>query len=389
MALIKRFPLVLAASLASTIGGLPFNTLPVVLGALGASLGLSATTLGDLAGTLFAGYFAGTLLALTMIDRLDWRWVTVAAAVGTSVAYAVSAQSGATALPAVLAVMGLFSALMTALGLRVLAQLPDKEQAFGFRQSTELWITAAVLFVLPPFVIAPYGYRGLALALGALVLLLGLSARWLPRGPDQVAALGLRWLPAWRDAATAWVVLGFFFFYLAGNIGLWAFLGHYAVAAQLTPAESGLAFAVLKVLGGVAAVAVAVFGGALGILRGQWVALAGVTAGLLWLHFGQGLIGFAGGAWTWEFFFTVGCILQTATIASFDGSQRWVVLVPAAFAASSMIAPPIAGRLLEQVGPSALLWAAFAAAAVPALFYPRLLGPALQRRAMLTAGAPL
>ena len=55
MAGIKRFPLVLSASLASTIGGVPFNTLPVVLGAMGAALGLSAVQLGDLAGTLFAG----------------------------------------------------------------------------------------------------------------------------------------------------------------------------------------------------------------------------------------------------------------------------------------------------------------------------------------------
>ena len=51
MAGMQRFPLVLSASLASTIGGVPFNTLPVVLGTLGGTLGLSATALGDLAGT--------------------------------------------------------------------------------------------------------------------------------------------------------------------------------------------------------------------------------------------------------------------------------------------------------------------------------------------------
>lgn len=379
MAGMQRFPLVLSASLASTIGGVPFNTLPVVLGTLGGALGLSATALGDLAGTLFAGYFAGTLLALVFIDRLDWRWVTGAAAIGTAVAYAFSGMAKGVALSGALALLGLFAALMTALGLRVLAQLPNKEQAFGFRQSTELWLTAAVLFALPPLVIAPFGYPGLALALGGMALLLGLSAFALPRGPDAPATQA-RLLPGWQESRLAWVVLLFFFVYLAGNIGLWAFLGTYAEHAAMSPAQSGLAFAVLKVLGGVAAATVAIVGGRLGLLRGQWTALVGVSVGLLLLHSAAttGFLGFASGAWIWEFFFTVGCILQTATIARFDGSQRLVVLVPAAFAASSMIAPPIAGRLLQHAGPDALLWVTFALAAMPAVAYPLLLGPALR-----------
>jgi len=215
--------------------------------------------------------------------------------------------------------------------------------------------------------------------LGFMALALSGSAIALPRGPDAPGARLL--LPSWQASRLAWVVLGFFFIYLAGNIGLWAFLGEYAKHADMSPEQSGLAFAVLKILGGVAAAGVAVVGNRLGLLRGQALALAGVTIGLLLLHgFGPGgFAGFAGGAWTWEFFFTVGCILQTATIARFDGSQRLVVLVPAAFAASSMLAPPIAGRLLEQFGADTLLWAAFAASVIPALAYPVLLAPALRR----------
>ena len=393
MAGIKRFPLVLSASLASTIGGVPFNTLPVVLGAMGTALGLSAVQLGDLAGTLFAGYFAGTLLALVFIDRVNWRWLTLGSAVVTALAYLASGPvalahfGGAPLLPlsVALAVLGWSASLMTALGLRVLAQLPDKEQAFGFRQSTELWLTAGVLFALQTWVTTRYGYGGIVVVLSGMALLLSGSAIALPRGPDTPGAPML--LPSWQASRLAWVVLAFFFVYLAGNIGLWAFLGEYAKGANMTPEQSGLAFAVLKVLGGVAAASVAVVGNRLGLLRGQALALAGVTLGLLLLHgFGPGgFAGFAGGAWTWEFFFTVGCILQTATIARFDGSQRLVVLVPAAFAASSMVAPPIAGRLLEQYGADALLWAAFAASVIPALAYPVLLAPALRAAAPVPA----
>ena len=381
MALIKRFPLVLAASLASTIGGVPFNTLPVVLGALGSDLGLSAVQTGDLAGILFAGYFAGTLLALVFIDRVNWRTLTVGSAVVTALAYLASGPLALVGfgygqllpLSVALAVLGLASSLMTALGLRVLAQLPDKEQAFGFRQSTELWLTAGVLFGLQAWVITRHGYGGIVIVLAVMALALSASAIALPRGPEVPGEPVL--LPRWRDSRLAWAVLAFFFVYLAGNIGLWAFLGEYAKGADMSPSQSGLAFAGLKVLGGVAAAVVAVVGGRLGLLRGQTIALLGLTLGLLLLHGAGpgGFIGFAGGAWTWEFFFTVGCILQTATIARLDPSGRLVVLVPAAFAASSMVAPPLAGRLLAQSGTDALLWVAFVAALLPALAYPLLL----------------
>ncbi|MFM7066627.1 MAG: MFS transporter [Gammaproteobacteria bacterium] len=381
MALIKRFPLVLSASLASTIGGVPFNTLPVVLDAMGSALGLTAVQSGDLAGTLFAGYFAGTLLALVCIDRVNWRWLTIGSAVVTALAYfasgplALVGYSGGPLLPLsiALAILGLASSLMTALGLRVLAQLPEKEQAFGFRQSTELWLTAGVLFGLQTWVTTQYGYGGIVMVLGLMALVLSTSAITLPRGPEIPGEPML--LPRWADSRLAWAVLAVFFVYLAGNIGLWAFLGEYSKGANLTPEQSGIAFAVLKVLGGVAAAVVAVVGSRLGLLRGQAVALVGLTVGLLLLHGvgPAGFAGFAGGAWTWEFFFTVGCILQTATIARLDPSGRLVVLVPAAFAASSMVSPPIAGRLLANFGADALLWAAFAASVIPVLVYPLLL----------------
>jgi predicted MFS family arabinose efflux permease len=362
------FAFILSASVASTIGGLPFNTLPIVLGSLAAAYSLSPQQVGDLGGTMFLGYFGGTLLALFLIDRVNWRWMTAGAALGTAAAYAVSASAGVGSLAPALVVVGLFSSVMTSLGMRVLAQLPDTERAFAFRQSTELLTTSVVLFALPPLVVARWGYAGAAWSLAALVILLGLSAFRVPERADDPRAARVL-LPSLRTSGLGWLALLVFFVFLTGQIGLWAFLGKFADSAGLTPAENGTAFAVLKVLGGVAALSVAAIGQRIGVRLASILTLGGLALGCVLLAANAGFAGFAAGAWTWEFFLTAGCIYQTATIARFDPSQRLVVLVPAAFAAASMIGPPVAGRLIEAGSTSAALVMSLLAACIPVVFY--------------------
>jgi predicted MFS family arabinose efflux permease len=75
-----------------------------------------------------------------------------------------------------------------------------------------------------------------------------------------------------------------------------------------------------------------------------------VVLGLAMLASATGFGLFALGAWSWEFAFTCGCVLQTAEIARSDASGRAVVLVPAAFALASMVGPALAGRLLGDGG---------------------------------------
>lgn len=73
----KTMAIMLAASFASTIGGLPFNTLPILLGSMVDSLGFSVERVGLLGAVCFAGYLLGTLMAVVLIDRLNWRGCSV------------------------------------------------------------------------------------------------------------------------------------------------------------------------------------------------------------------------------------------------------------------------------------------------------------------------
>jgi MFS family permease len=336
---------ILAASFASTIGGLPFNALPVLLGSLADSYGLAPRTVGMIGSVCFAGYLAGTLGAPVWMNRLDWRVLTVVSAAGTAGSFALAAvQARLPVMVLAWALIGFFASTMTCLGMRVLADVPDAVRAFGVRQGTELSVTAAVLFALPPLVIARWQFRGAAWALALVVVLLAVSAVRLPRhplvAPNRAAG------PAKALPRASCFAIAMFFLFLAGNIGLWAFLERVAASLHIAPAEEGLAFAVLKLLGGLAAFATALVGERFGRQLPFVASTVLILLGLALLSSATGFVPFAIGAWCWEFAFTCGCVLQTAGIARTDATGRAIVLVPAAFALASMVGPGLAGRLL-------------------------------------------
>ena len=363
------FAFILSASLASTIGGLPFNVLPVMLGSLADSFKLDAQTTGLIGSICFAGYLVGTLGAPFWMNRVNWRVLTIVSAVGTAASFALSSQvSTLELLFVVWALIGFFASTMTCLGMRILSDLPDKVRAFGTRQGVELSVTAAVLFALPPLIISEYKYPGAALSLAAVVAVLGLSAFWVPTGAqtNEEASPGAAATGAYLPAA-AWQSLGLFFIFLVGNIGLWAFLERIGSSLQIAPAEMGIVFAVLKLLGGVAAFFTAAVGERVGPTRAAWWVVGAVGAGLVLLQTASAFIGFALGAWIWEFAFTCGCVFHAASIARSDASGRAVMLVPAVFALSSMAGPGLAGQIVANGNYLGLLAFALASTLLPAL----------------------
>lgn len=362
--------LMLAASLASTIGGLPFNTLPVLLGSLADSFHLPPEQVGLLGSICFGGYLLGTLGAPIWMNRLNWRLLTAIGAICTAVCFALSALVQALPLLYVSwACIGFFASTMTCMGMRVLSDQPNKERAFGVRQGVELSVTAAVLFALPSLLIARFHYAGAAWALAVLVLLLGLSAFWVPDGAHArlTSATDATANQPQRMPVTAWWALAVLWLFLVGNIGLWAFLERIGVHLSVSAADMGVVFAVLKLLGSVAAFFVATVGARFSLARGLSITFLGLIAGLGLLASASGFGFYAAGSWLWEFAFTCGCVLQTAHIARTDPTGRAIVLVPGAFALASIVGPGVAGKLMGAQGLEPVLWFALASSAVPVL----------------------
>lgn len=360
----------LAASVASSIGGLPFNTLPILLGAFADADGLSAATLGTLGSACTGGYLISTLLGPLWVDRIPWRFATLFASILTATALLWSGTSTATPyLP--LAVFGFAAGLMHSLGMRMVGEVANKERAFGVRLLTELIIVATLLYFLPSLIASQSLIGGMSL-LAVAVLVMAISAGFIPKGavvPSHAEPANNIESPSTGISRAAWVALSIFVLFACGQVALWVFIERIGRSIDVSANELGLVFAVLKVVGGLSAATVALLGDRLGNRWPHLLVLLFITLGVVMLAFPRDFWIYASGAWIWEGAFTIGCVYQTAAIAKLDTSNRLVVLVPAAFAISAFIGPELAGRLAESGGFAPLFWLAIGCAAIPAVAF--------------------
>lgn len=359
----------IAASVASSIGGLPFNTLPILLGAFADQLALGPADLGSLGSACTGGYLLSTMLGPLWVDRVPWRIATIVAAVGTAAALWWSANVAAAPLVP-LAAFGFAAGLMHSLGMRMVGEAANKERAFGLRLLTELVIVAALLFFLP-IVIASAAIRGGMGLLAIAVLVMAISAFFIPRGPatSDAQTASADSASASRVDAIGWFALGIFVLFACGQVALWVFVERIGRSIDVSAAEMGSVFAVLKVIGGASAALVALLGDRLGNRLPHLLGLLLISLGVALLALRTSFWVYAFGAWIWEGAFTMCCVYQTAAVARLDRSNKLVVLVPAAFAISAFIGPELAGRLAEANGFAPLFGLAIGCAAIPALAY--------------------
>lgn len=359
----------IAASVASSIGGLPFNTMPILLGAFADSLQLGPAELGRLGSACLGGYLVSTLLGPLWVDRAPWRPAAIFGALATAATALWSASTdGVPYLP--FAAFGFAAGLMHSLGMRMVNEAADKERAFGIRLFTELVLIASLLFFLPA-ALAAAGLMGGAQLLAVAAVVMGLSALVLPRGPvtDADTAQTAQTAASAGGAGSAgWIALGIFVLFACGQVALWVFLERIAQDVGADAAQMGLLFAVLKVVGGLSAALVAALGDKLGNRLPHLLVFLALCVGVALLAVRPSFMVFAFGAWIWEAAFTIGCVFQTAAIAKLDTSNKLVVLVPAAFAISAFVGP-VLGGMLAATGFAPLLALAVACAAIPMIAY--------------------
>jgi len=341
------FVVILAVSMVSAIGGLVFNTMPLLLGTAGEAFSMSPAKLGSLSLTAGIGYLAGTLTGPFWVDRINWRvaaFAIVAAVIGS---FLLGTQLSGDAVFAGFAIFGFFCALAIALAMRVLADMPDPERAYGTRLSVELVSIGVFLILLPVLFIAKSGFSGAMFGLACFSGLLGLGAFLFPARSSSVIAVKTKGFPSWGQASPSWTVLGIFTLYLLANVGLFFFL--YVIAQKFEPsaAQNGLMFGVLKWLGGAAGAVGAIIGARAGIKLPHFIALVILLIGVVGLTLAPNFEVFMVSSWIWEFGFTLGCLYQTAAIVRHDPSNKLVVLVPMAFGISMIFGGKIAGQLLE------------------------------------------
>lgn len=359
---------IIAVSMISAIGGLVFNTMPLILSAAEVAFGMSPAQLGQLSFMAGIGYLLGTLTAPLWVDRINWRLAALAIVTATALTFLSLSQISGKALLIGFIGYGFFCALAIGLAMRILADMPDPERAYGTRLSVELVSIGMFLTVLPVMFIAKAGFGGAMFGMALMTAVLGLGVILCPIKSHISIAIMPKAFPTWSEASFSWKILIIFTVYLLANVGLYFFL---AVIAQKFNPSSGqfsLMFGVLKWLGGGAGAIGAIIGARAGLRLPHYAAMTILIAGVAGLFLAQNFTQFMIASWVWEFGFTLGCLYQTAAIVRSDGSNKLVMLVPMGFGVSTMLGGQIAGQMLESGSANGLYIWVIISSILPSLF---------------------
>lgn len=338
---------IIAVSMVSAIGGLVFNTMPLLLSAAKTDFDMGPAQLGSLSFMAGIGYLLGTLTAPLWVDRVNWRLTAFAIILAVICVCLTMSQVSSRALFVGFIGYGFFCALAIALAMRILADMPDPERAYGTRLSVELVSIGAFLSILPIIFIAKFGFSGAMLGLACMAGLLGLGALLCPPKTSTIDVATRISFPTWQRAHISWKILIIFTLYLLANVGLYFFLAVIAQKFEPSQEQFSLMFGVLKWLGGVAGALGAIIGARAGLRVPHYAAMIILIIGVAGLLLAQNFTQFMIASWVWEFGFTLGCLYQTAAIVRFDRSNKLVMLVPMGFGISTMLGGRIAGQMLE------------------------------------------
>jgi len=360
---------IIAVSMVSAIGGIVFNTMPLVLTSAGEAFGFSPKALGTLTTWSGAGFLLGTLTAPFWVDKVNWKMAAIAIWIGVILSFILTSRATGATVYASFALVGFVCSLAIAMAMRVLANMPDPERAYGTRLTTELWLIAGFSLIFPVLFIAPGGFSGAMYGLAIFAGFLGLGSFLMPARHSANNLVEKIPFPTFAAAGKGWVSLGIFLIYLVVNVGLFYFLYQIGIKFEPSPEATGVMFAGLKWLGGVAGAIGAIVGARAGLRMPHLVALILLLIGVAGLFLAQNFTTFMISSWIWEFGFTLGCLYQTTAITRGDPSNKLVVLVPAAFGISMLVGGKIAGQLLEGGSATSLYALVVAVSLIPAIYH--------------------
>ena len=285
MSKLVNMQLVAAISL-STAGYLFYNIMPVFLGSLQDSYGLSNAQIGFIGSSFFVGFNIGGASAFFWVRKLAFR---TTAAVSCSFFYvtliAALINHEFVFLLGTILGLGVASGALAAIGTTVVADFEHSTKWLGVKVAMECFAGTLLLFILPVTLVAMYGYSGsvYGMMISCAVLfstLFSLSGRVtssprlskspgvmdLTAEPAVAERLALRPVPGERRSKTgavlALVALGLFF---AGGSAVWAFAERIGADAALAPGTVGLILGVSLIFASIGALVVGPLGGRCGV----------------------------------------------------------------------------------------------------------------------------
>jgi MFS family permease len=340
-----------AAIIASSIGALFYNVLPIYLGTAQDYRGLDNRAIGFLSSAFFLGYNVATISAFFWIRRVSWSLliaITVPIA-ALSLAAGTLVDSYALLLLSVVIAGGAFAAIY-GIGTTMLGDTSNPARWFGVKIAAEALTGAVLLLVLPATAIARWGFNGTVIGVIVAIAFLAPFLFWIPASGrkghhDDSPEIGTDE----QQSPYIWGALLATLVFFAGASAIWAFIERIGAQSNFEPAALGVLLSVTLVFALIGSLLAATMGGRFGNVKPfiAGAALSLVALALLNAH--ESFIVYAIGACLQTF--VIGLLLPFAIteVADLDTDGRYVVLTVPAIGIGAMAGPGIAG-LLSQSG---------------------------------------
>ena len=357
-----------------------FNTLPLFLGVAADEYQLGSQGAGWL-GTLYLGGFGlSSVAAAWLIARVNRPRLGLVLFLSSALLLAVASGTDSRLLFTLLLVgVGFSFGALYSLSFVITGERPNPTRAFGLKLLGEVLLGAAVLAVVPVFILPHYGLGGMLAVFAALAVCGTLSAPYIAsNAPARANAPGLG--GGGRLPRRAIAGLAALFAFTIGQSAVWSFAERRASFEGIDSEAIGFALSAAAVAGGLGSLAAAWLSNRLGQL-GPLAATALIHAASLILFFAgrdPWLFGAAASLFMLAWLFALP--YMASIISAADSSGRATSLVAACFAFGSMAGPALAGQLVARGSFATLyVFAAIVALAAYASFC-RLAVPASARR---------
>lgn len=346
----NKMSIIAAACVVSALGGMMFNTMPVFLGAAADAHALSEEQIGFMATAYLLGFTLISLTAVVWVRNSQWRTVTLVSFLVAFLTYYVylSVESFSVIL-GLQFILGICFGAVFNVALSIISDTSDPDRFMAFKLFAEIGLGAALLFILPNYVmadvVAEEGMAGVIYAMMGLLLFASLFIPCLPvravtRTVDNSQDSGGKSWPVW-------LALGALLIHFGGMTAIWAFQYEIGTNAGL---ESGLVGTVMSVsilISMAATLAAAIISDRFGRVKPMLFSM-----GLMFV----GLITFTQSD-TFLYFAVACCLLsvgwnyilpyQMGMVVDIDSTGRLSILMAAALTLGGAMGPGLAGMIVS------------------------------------------
>ena len=216
----------IGAVMASTVGVLFYNVMPIYLGYLMEAKSLDYDQIGYMASAFFLAFSIPSATAYFWIRNIKPRTISYISIIFVAVFLFISSYTNSyTYLIVEILVVGSFSGILATLAMTVIGNYKNSTRWYGFKSASESAAGTLLLFVLPSTLIMSYGFNGVVYGMLIFMLLSIPIVSLISNQPLAESDEDTMIDTSIKDISSifAWMaLLAIFFNYITGS-AIWAF----------------------------------------------------------------------------------------------------------------------------------------------------------------------